>query len=113
MLGVEIFCIVVTFFLFVACFYLFCLALSGEDEFLACLFLIVSVVILLLGILCTYDIHKSRKLKEIYTYTINYNDTYYYTNDYVLSNGGIEFITEEGQFVLPIEENNLNIQRND
>lgn len=72
---------------------------------------IMSIIALICGSITTYNSYIAQIKKEQYNYSINYNSTTYYTNDYMLSNGGIEFEAEEGHFIFPVEGQELKIKK--
>ena len=73
--------------------------------------IIACVVVLVSSGTLVHEIQISNIKSNQYNYAIQYNDTRYYTNDYILSNGGIEFEAEEGHFIFPVEGQELKINK--
>ena len=73
--------------------------------------IIATIITLVLSAIWVHEIKISNIKNSQYNYKIQYNDTIYYTNDYVLSNGGIEFEAEEGHFIYPVEGQELKIKK--
>ncbi len=82
-----------------------------QSKGLAACAIVASIITLVSGVTCVYNIKISHIKNNQYNYQIQYNDTAYYTNDYILSNGGIEFEAEEGHFIFPIEGQKLKIKK--
>ena len=72
---------------------------------------IASIVVLVSGVSLIHEIKLSTIKNNQYNYEIHYNGTIYYTNDYTLSNGGIEFEAEEGHFIYPVEGQGFKIKK--
>ena len=100
------------FILFVVSIYLVYEAIEEcQSAGLATCAIVASIISLVSGVTFVHDRKISNIKNNQYNYQIQYNDTRYYTNDYILSNGGIEFEAEEGHFILPIEEQELKIKK--
>lgn len=93
------------------CIYLGYKAIVYQFEGVVVLAIAISISLLVIGNTLIHDIEISNIKNNQYNYQIQYNDTIYYTNDYVLSNGGIEFEAEEGHFIFPVEEQEFKIKK--